>query len=107
VCAAATSTASTTTSARDGAARRRCALGNGARSTERAVVLTIAVDPIRNLIVDRDVIHLRDRQRHVLERATVIRREPSGRVIREAEVIGILRIDPDVVIVTAPRDFDE
>ena len=37
----------------------------------------------------------------------MIGREPRAGVVRETEVIRVLRIDPDVVIVAAPRHFDE
>src|SRR5205085_3766509 len=102
-----TAAAATASESNRDAARRLRAFGCRARSAHRAVVLTIAVDPIRNLLVDGDVIHLADRQRDGLERLAVIGRETRAQVVGQTEMVGILRIDPDVVIVAAPRNFGE
>src|SRR5207253_6146527 len=74
-----------------------------ARPAHRAIVLAVAVDPVRDLIVYGDVIHLADRQGDVSEAAAVARRYAHVGVVRESETIGIVRIEPDVVIVSAPR----
>ena len=95
---------------RAGAPRRRAALlpnavlaglRRRARTAHGPVVLTIAVDPVRHLLVDRDVIHLADRQRDVRERPPMIPRDARAAVARLGPVIRVLRIHPDIVTVAA------
>src|SRR4029079_17679968 len=84
--------------ARGDAARGSRRLRSGARPTHRPVVLTIAVDPIGYLIVRRDVIHLRDRQHDGLECLPVIVGQSRAEVVREAEMITPLWVDPSIGI---------
>ena len=106
---AATSTSAPAT-ARTGAARRHGAPRDIARHVRdrhrrvrrpahRAVVLTVAVDPVRHPVVGADVIHLPDRQRHAL--AARRARNPRAAVVGQHEAAAVLRIDPDVVAVAA------
>src|SRR5205085_569692 len=88
-------------------ARRVGAFRARARPTHRAVILTISVDPIRRLIVDGDVIHLSDWKRNGLEGFAMVHGKARPKVVRQPEVIRVLRIDPDVVVITAPRHFLE
>src|SRR5262249_19325638 len=98
-------TAATSPTAATASAGRR--FWRRARTTHRPVILPLCVYPVRNLVVDRDVIHLTDRQRDGLEAPAMIRRQPRAGVVGEPEVVGVLWVDPDVVIVATPRHLDE
>jgi hypothetical protein len=71
------------------------------RAAHGAVVLPVAVDPIRHLVVDRHVIHLADRQRHAGEVLAVIGGDAHPAVPCGYPVVGIHRVHPDVVAVPA------
>ena len=110
--AAATAAATSTAATRAGHRRRvpagrRQRLGHIARPAHRAVILTIRIDPVRHARVDRDVIHLADRQRDAQRRAHVLAGDACAGVIGETDVVRIQRVDPDVVIVAAPWDVLE
>src|SRR6185437_734857 len=68
-----------------------------------AVILHIPVDAIGHIIIDGDVIDLPDRQRHTLRRPSVIRRVPHTAIVRNTDSVGVLRIEPDIVSISAPR----
>src|SRR5215472_9013571 len=70
-------------------------------------VLHVGVDVVRNLVVHSDVIHLADRKLHAQEAAAVNGGDVQAAVVGDDETVGILRIDPNVVIVAAPGDFFE
>ena len=59
------------------------------------------------MVVDGDVIHLANRELHAMEAAAVHGGDVQAAVIGDHEAIGILRIDPDVVVVAAPGHFLE
>ena len=71
------------------------------RSAHRAIVLPIAIDPVRHAIVDVHVIHLPVRQGHA--NRTLFGIDAGARVIGEHVSRRVLRIDPDVVAVAAAR----
>ena len=75
-----------------------------ARPHRRRAVLLVAVDVVRDAVVDRHVIHLRDRQLHAdatsCPRLIVMR---DAAVVRHDEPVAVRRIDPDVVVIAARR----
>src|SRR5207302_9869071 len=74
-----------------------------ARTAVRRSVLLVAVDEVRNAVVDGDVVHLRDWQIDVEPRAATRRRDVYARVVADDHSLGIRRIDPHVVVVAAGR----
>ena len=72
-----------------------------ARPAHRAVVLPVAVDPVRHLVVGGDVVHLANRQHDLVEGPTMIGRDPHAAVARCNPMIRILWIHPDVVAIAA------
>ena len=89
--------------ARDARIRRHVRHGHRriARPTHRPVVLPVAVDPVRHLVVGRDVVHLADRQLDLIEGLAVIDRDAHAAVARGNPVVGVLPVHPDVVAVAA------
>ena len=81
-----------------------------ARPARRRPVLPVAVDVVGDLVVDRDVIHLRDRQLNLMPAAPAVDREAEAVVVRDDEAVAVGRIDPHVVVVAdrreAPRELD-
>src|SRR5712692_5188684 len=77
------------------------------RAAHRAVVLHVAVDVVRHLVVNGHVVHLPDRQLDALGAPSVLRRQRDASIVRDREAIGVLGIPPDVVIVAAPVDAAE
>src|SRR5246500_5946368 len=71
------------------------------------VVLHIAVEVVRDLIVDVDVVHLADWKSSAVKTATVHRRNAEAAVIGDHKTIGIDGIDPDIVRVSAPGNILE
>ncbi len=67
------------------------------------VVLYVAVQVIQNLIVNRDVIHLADRQRDVMKAPPTDRGNGEAAVKPDREALRIFRIHPDIVVIPAPR----
>ncbi len=74
-----------------------------ARPAVRWAVLFVAVHVIRNPVVHRGVIDLRDGQVHVEPGAAARRRDVHAGVIADDHARRIRRIDPDVVVVAARR----
>ena len=68
------------------------------------IVLHVAVEVVRNLVVNVDVVHLADGQSNAVKTAAVHGRNLHAAVVGDHEAIGIGGIDPDVVSVSAPRD---
>src|SRR5215831_1415985 len=62
-------------------------------------VLHVGIDVIRNLVVHGDVVHLANWKLNTMEAAPVNGRNVEAAVVGDDKAIGILRIDPDVVIV--------
>ena len=83
------------------------ALRGDDRPAHRAVVLHVAVDVVRHLVVDADVVHLPDRQLHTPVAPAMLRGNGDAGVVGDGEAIGVLRIPPDVVVVAAPVDAAE
>ncbi len=75
-----------------------------ARAARRRAVLSIAVHVVGNLVVGRDVIHLRDGQLNLVPAAAAIHREAQAVVVRDDHAIAVGRIDPHVVIVALRRE---
>lgn len=67
-----------------------------------SVILHVAVEVVRDLVVDRDVIHLPDGQFHAMHAASVHGGGAHSSIINNEEPIGIGGADPDVVRVAAP-----
>src|SRR4051812_35912226 len=79
------------------------------RSTERVVVLRAAVDVVKgNVIVDVDVIELRDRQvRFEVPVRSTIEALINAAVAAYKQVIRIMRIDPDRVVINVLESLAE
>src|SRR5579864_2336197 len=71
------------------------------------VVLHVAVEVVRDLVVDVDVVHLANWKSSAVKTAAVHRRNAEAAVIGDHKAIGIGGIDPDIVRVSAPRDIFE
>src|SRR5439155_14127065 len=89
--ASSSATTATETAARAGAAR----------TAIRWAVLTVAVNVVRNLIVGRDVIDLAVWKLNPLPALPARNRETDAGIVRYRHAIGLGRIDPNVMIVTA------
>src|SRR6266436_2593143 len=70
-----------------------------------SIVLHIAIEVVRNLVVDVYVVHLADWKCHAMESATVNCSNEHSRVIGDYETIRVGWINPDIVSVAAPVDF--
>ena len=70
-------------------------------TTIRRSVLSVAVNVVRNPIVDSDVIDLRNGQLNSLPGATVRYRKADAGIVGYRHPVRISRIDPDIVIVAA------
>ena len=68
------------------------------------IVLHVAVEVVRNLVVNVDVVHLANGQSNSVKTAAVHGRNLHASVVSNDEAIGIGGIDPDIVSVPAPRD---
>ena len=77
-----------------GAAGARVARPHRARP-----VLSIAVDVVRDLVVDGDVVHLRDGELHLIPREAAIGADRDASVVADEHAAGIRGIDPDVVMI--------
>ena len=86
--------------ARNGAAKAASA-SRAARPAIRWAILLVAVNVVRNSIVNGDVIHLRVGQLNSVPGPSAIYRKTYAAIIRDGHAICIARIDPDVVIVAA------
>src|SRR5438067_718788 len=75
------------------------ARGAVARAAIRTAVLLVAVDEIRNLIVDGNVVELGNRKLHTVPGPATIDRDAEAAVVRDGQTITVGRIDPQVVIV--------
>src|SRR5207245_3481403 len=64
-----------------------------ARTAIRGPILLVAVQVIRNLIVDGDVIHLRDREADVIPGASAVLRDRDAGVVCHRNPAGVRRID--------------
>src|SRR5579862_247821 len=71
------------------------------------VVLHVAVEVIRNLVIDIDVIHLPDRQIHAMEAAAMNCSDVHAAVVGNHEAVGVVRINPYIVIVATPGNLSE
>src|SRR5882762_6916412 len=70
-----------------------------------SIVLHVAVEVVRNLVVDINVVHLADWQSNAVKAAAVNGSNYHSRVIGDYKPIGIGWIDPNIVSVSAPVDF--
>src|SRR5580765_7320668 len=73
-----------------------------ARTSHVSVVLHVAVEVVRNLVVDSDVIHLADRQFHAMQSAAVHGCDAHTSIVGDDKPIGVCRINPDIVRVSSP-----
>src|SRR5215472_13367901 len=80
---------------------------SNARAAHVRTILHVGVDEIRNLIVYSDVVHLADRELNAMEAAAVNRGDIEATIVGDYEAVGILRINPNVVIVPTPGNFFE
>ena len=74
-----------------------------ARPTRGRTILSIAVHEIGNAVVDRHVVHLRQRQLYLEPALAAIRRHREATVVAHRHPVAIRRVDPDVVVVAARR----
>src|SRR4051812_39801031 len=72
-----------------------------------SVVLHVAVEVVGNLVVHIDVVHLPDGQSRAMKTAAVNRGDVHAAIVGDDKAIGILRIDPDIVRVSAPGNVFE
>src|SRR5262249_14195678 len=70
-----------------------------ARTAPGGAILAIAVDEVGNLVVDGDVIHLRNRQVHVVPGAAAVNRNVDPTVVHDRHAVAVCGIDPHFVIV--------
>ena len=78
----------------------------GVRATHRAVVLPVAVDPVRHLVVHGHVVHLADRQHKRREALPVVPRVSGAGVAGRHPVRRVARVHPDVVAIPAAAARD-
>ena len=76
-----------------------------ARSARRRSVLPVSVDVVGNLVVGGDVVHLPDRQLHVVPALAAVHRHAQAVVVRDDHAVAVHGIDPHVVVVAARRDL--
>jgi len=76
------------------------AIDRHAGTSHVSVILHVAVEVVRDLVIDRHVIHLPDGQFHAMPSASVHGGDAHSSVISDDEPIGIGGIDPDVVRVS-------
>ncbi len=69
----------------------------------RGPVLAVPVDVVRNLIVHVDVVHLRDGQLDPAPALATVRRDRDPLVVADDHAARVHRVDPHVVVVSAPR----
>ena len=72
-----------------------------ARHHGRRPVLPVAVDVIGDSVVDRRVIHLRERQLGLDPRLAAIDRHRDAAVVAHHHAVAVRGIDPDVVVIAA------
>src|SRR6185503_14712827 len=84
----------TTSNCVPGTSRNVVTTRHAAWSTIRWIILLVSVDVVRNPIIDRDVIHLRDRQLNAIPRATTSRGYRDAAIVRDCHTIRVRRIYP-------------
>src|SRR4030095_6348187 len=83
------------------AARDRRTRTAVARTAVRWIVLLVAVDVVRDVIISGDVVHLGDRKLDVLPRSTAGDGQRHAAIVGNGHAIAITGIDPHVVVVAA------
>ncbi len=87
--------------ARDVVAQEAAKLQAVARAAPRRAVLPIPVNEVGNLVINSDVIHLRDRQANVVPVVPTIYRNIHPPIVDHRHAIPVRGIDPHLVIVAA------
>src|SRR5437016_4560920 len=72
-----------------------------AGSAIRTAVLLVAVDVVGNLVVQRHVVKLRDRQLYAVPRFAAIHGDTETAVVGDGHAVAVSRIDPDIVVIAA------
>src|SRR5262252_8922213 len=75
------------------------------RPAHVSVVLHVAVEVIRNLLVDIHVVHLPDGKCDAMETASMDGGDVHASIVGDDEAVGIGGINPDVMRVAAPVNF--